>query len=111
MGAPTSAILAETYIPNMEHTQIYHILKTRQIIAYFRYADDYDKKKTDINQTLNEFNSLQPTIKFTIEKEEHESINFLDLIIYRKGKHILPSEYPTAHVTHTNYLLNRLCTT
>jgi hypothetical protein len=28
MGAPTSAILAETYIQNIEHAQIYHILKT-----------------------------------------------------------------------------------
>jgi hypothetical protein len=72
MGAPTSAILAETYIQNMERTQINHILKAQQIIAYFRYVDDiliiYDNKNTDINQTLNEFNNLQPTLKFTIEK-------------------------------------------
>jgi hypothetical protein len=27
MGAPTSAILAEIYIQNMEHTKIYDILK------------------------------------------------------------------------------------
>jgi hypothetical protein len=52
MGAPTSAILAEVYIQNMEHTQIYHILKTQKIIAYFRYIDDiliiYDNKNTNI---------------------------------------------------------------
>jgi hypothetical protein len=87
MGAPTSTILAETYIQNMEHTQMYHILKTQEIIAYFRYVDDiiiiYENKNTDINQTLNECNNLQPALKFTIEKE-HESINFLDLTIHRK---------------------------
>jgi hypothetical protein len=113
MGALTSAILAETYIQDTEHTQIYHILKTRQIIEYFRYIDDiiYEEKKTDINQTLNEFNSIQPTIKFTIE-EEHKSINFLDLTIHRKDKHLQFSIYrkpintdiiiPNSSVTHTN---------
>jgi hypothetical protein len=40
MGAPTSSILAETYIQYMEHTQIYPILVKQQIIAYFRYVDD-----------------------------------------------------------------------
>ena len=29
------------------------------------------------------FNKLQPTINFTIEKEKHKSINFLDIGIYR----------------------------
>jgi hypothetical protein len=36
MGAPTSSILAETYIQHMEHTQIHPILITQQVIAYFR---------------------------------------------------------------------------
>jgi hypothetical protein len=31
---------------------------------------------------LNEFNKAQPTIKFTTEKELHDSINFLDLTIH-----------------------------
>jgi hypothetical protein len=67
MGAPTSAISAETYIRSMEHTQIHHILNTQQIIAYFRYVDDiliiYDNKNTDIKQTLNEFNKLTTCVK------------------------------------------------
>jgi hypothetical protein len=32
MGAPTSAILAETYIQNMKHKQIYPILLKHKII-------------------------------------------------------------------------------
>jgi hypothetical protein len=39
-------------------------------------------------QTLNEFNKLQPLIKFTMEKELHEEINFLDLTIHRKDKRL-----------------------
>jgi hypothetical protein len=72
MRAPTSSILGEIlYVQNMEHTKIYPILNKQQIIAYFRYVDIliiYDQKKTDINYTLDEFNKLQPTIKFKIEK-------------------------------------------
>jgi hypothetical protein len=74
MGAPTSSILAETYIQHIEHTQIYPILIQQQIIAYFRYIDDiliiYDQNRTNIDHTLNKFNKLQQTIKFTIEEQQ-----------------------------------------
>jgi hypothetical protein len=39
MGARISAILAESYIKNMEHKQIYPILIKHQLIGYFRYDD------------------------------------------------------------------------
>jgi hypothetical protein len=87
MGAPASAILAEIYIQNMEHTQIYNILIKQHIIAYFRYVDDivivHDNKKTNIDNMINEFNKLQSKIEFTIEKENQKTINFLDIGIYR----------------------------
>jgi hypothetical protein len=96
MGAPISSVLAKIYIQNMKHTQIHPIL-IKQIIAYFRNVDDiliiYDQSKTNIDHTLNEFNKLQPTINFTIEKEEHESINFWDLEIHRNDKNLQFSIY------------------
>jgi hypothetical protein len=50
MGAPTSSILAGTYLQHMEHKQIYPILIKQQIIAYTRYVDDilmiHDQRKT-----------------------------------------------------------------
>jgi hypothetical protein len=89
VGAATSSILAEIYIQNMEHTQIYPILIKQQIIAYFRHVDDiliiYDQSETNIYHTFNEFNKLQPTIHFTIEKK-HKSINFLALEIHGNDK-------------------------
>jgi hypothetical protein len=84
MGAPISAILAEIFIQYMEHEYIYPILRTREIMAYYRYVDIliiYDKHKTNIEQTLEEFNNIQPTIKFMIEKEQKEKINYLDITI------------------------------
>jgi hypothetical protein len=53
----------------------------------------YDQNKTNIEQTLNEFKKLQPTIKFIIEKELHESISFLDLTIHREEGKFLFSIY------------------
>jgi hypothetical protein len=40
VGAPMSAILAETFIQYLEHTIIYQILNRNQIIDYYRYVDD-----------------------------------------------------------------------
>jgi hypothetical protein len=72
MGAPTSAILAEIYIHNIEHKQLYPVLLKRKIIGYFRYVDDiliiYNKKKTNIDETIAEFNKQGTNIRFSMEK-------------------------------------------
>jgi hypothetical protein len=49
--------------------------------------------KTNIEQTLNKFNNIQPSINFTIEKEQHEEINYLDIKIHRKHKKLELSIY------------------
>jgi hypothetical protein len=131
MGAPTSAVLVETYIQNMEHKQIYPILIKHQIVGYFRYVDDilmiYNQRITNIEEILMEFNKQQPKVKFTMEKEQHNSINFLDITMhlrkgkvefamYRKHTHtdiIIPDDscHPQEHRTASiNYLMNRLHT-
>jgi hypothetical protein len=109
----------------------YTIFLKQKIIAYFRYVDDiliiYDNKNTNIDQTLNDFNNLQPTLKFTIENEKHKILNFLDLTIHRKKKHLQYSIYrkptytdiiipnsschPYEHkMSSINYLINRMHT-
>jgi hypothetical protein len=85
MGASTSASLAETFIQHLEHTIIYEIL---QIIDYNRYVDDipivYNEHYTNIEITLDEFNRIRPKIKFTIEKETQNRINYLDLTVAKE---------------------------
>lgn len=78
IGSSTPSILAETYRQHEEYTQIYQIIIEQQINVYFRYVYDtiYDQNKTNIEHTLNEFNKLQTSTKFTIKNELHESINF-----------------------------------
>lgn len=48
----------------------------------------YDQNKTNIEYTLIELNKLQPPIKFTIEKELHESTSILDLTKHCKDKNL-----------------------
>jgi hypothetical protein len=86
----------------------------------------YDQNKTNTDHTIKEFNTLQPTIRFTTEKE-HESINFLDLVIHRNDTNsefkiyrkptqtdiIIPNSscHPYEHkLSRINYLVNQLYT-
>lgn len=59
MGAPTSVILAETFIQYLEHTVISKILNKHQNIDYYRYVEDiliiYNAHYTNIEKTLEEF--------------------------------------------------------
>jgi hypothetical protein len=85
MGAPTSAILAEIFIQYLEHTKIVKILDKHQIIDYHRHVHDvfiiYNKNIANIESTLNEYNTLHKKINVTIEKEIHNTLNYLDLTI------------------------------
>jgi hypothetical protein len=131
MGTPTSAILAETFIQHMEHKYIYPILNTQQVTAYYRYVDDiliiYNKKKTNIEETLKDFNNIQPSIKFTTEKEKHRKMNYLDITIHQRNNQfefsiyrkptqtdiIIPNSscHPYEHkLSGIKYLVNRLNT-
>jgi hypothetical protein len=87
MGAPTSVILAEVFMQYLEHTTVVDILKTFQTIDYHRYVDDIliicNSRTTNINNTLKGFNKIHRNIKFTIEDEVNNKINFLDISIER----------------------------
>jgi hypothetical protein len=103
MGAPTSAILAEVFIKYLEYTKIVDILLKSQIIDYYRYVDDiliiYNAHTTNINDVLDKFNKIHPKIKFTIEKEENNRINFLDLTISKTRNRIQLAIYRKSTTT------------
>jgi hypothetical protein len=102
MGSPSSAILSEIYLQHLEHTKIIDILTQHTILSYHRYVDDilviYDDNITDIYEVHTTLNSLTPTIKFTLEKENKHHINFLDLTIHNTDGKLSFSIYrkPTA---------------
>jgi uncharacterized membrane protein len=64
--------------------------------------------QANMENTLNKFNKLQPSIKFTIEKELHESLNILDLTIDCKDRNLQFAIYKEP--TQTDILIpNFLC--
>jgi hypothetical protein len=88
MGAPTSPILVE-HVQYLEHSGIYNILIHHQIVAYFKYVDDVlitYNNKTDINKTIQAFSQLQPSPKFTIELDNKNKFNFLDIMIIKEAR-------------------------
>jgi len=88
MGAPSSSILSELYLQYVEHTMIYDTLTKHNILGYFRYVDDvllvYDTTVTDILEVLNDFNKATQPMCFTIEREENNQLNFLDIKIKKE---------------------------
>ena len=67
MGAPTSGLIAEFFLQNLENIHLAHIAEKHKITGYFRYIDDilliYDSDHTNIQDIANDFNTTpQPEI-------------------------------------------------
>jgi hypothetical protein len=75
----------------MESNHILDILTKNKVLAYFRYVDDIliltNKNTTDIEEVFTAFNSITPHLKFTMEKEKENKLDFLDITIQKdQGK-------------------------
>ncbi|XP_049857520.1 uncharacterized protein LOC126338559 [Schistocerca gregaria] len=86
MGNCMSSFLADIFINHLENKFFKGENKLVQKIVYYkRYVDDtlllFDGTKDELEELLTSFNSLHNKIKFTIEHETNQSINFLDLTI------------------------------
>jgi len=129
MGTPSSGLIAEVFIQHTEHKHLPHITHKHKIINYCRYVDNiliiFYSTHTNIQQILNDFNTLHPKLQFTAEMEKDHTLNYLDLsthktptdvntAIYRKPTFtdtIIPytSNHPAHHKYATvRFLYNRL---
>jgi hypothetical protein len=132
MGSPLSPLLADIFMDNFEK-RIFSEDKFKQskqnIVYWFRYVDDIICLWKGTNRQLDNFfkqlNSTHKNIKFKMELEENQSINFLDLTIshnedihefkiYRKPTYtdtVIPHEscHPQSHKMATfNSMVDRL---
>jgi hypothetical protein len=129
--APSSALLSELYLQHIEHNQILKLLIKHKIISYHRYVDDillvYNTQYTNIDNTLNDFNTIHNKVQFSMETENNNNINFLDLSIILSDSNLKFGVFrkPTATdimihsmschpIEHKfagiNYLINRITT-
>jgi hypothetical protein len=88
MEAPTTVLLSEIFSQHLKHNYIIHILQGYHIIRYYRYVDNiliiYNKQTTQIQNTLEELNSIHNTLKFIMEPEKRKI--FLDITLINQGK-------------------------
>ena len=81
MGSPLAPVFANIFMSFQESKWLneYNLNKPK---FYLRYVDDilaaFDKEQDSLN-FLNFLNNRHPNIKFTIEKQNNNSIAFLDL--------------------------------
>ena len=105
MGALSSSILSELYLQHMEHTKAFHTLTKPGVVAYIRYVDDilliYNRHLIDIEDILSAFNSFSPSLKFTLELEKDNKLNFLDVTLEKTNTHFSYNIYRKPTTTDT----------
>jgi predicted GIY-YIG superfamily endonuclease len=85
MGSPISPLLADIFMEDFFEKFFKNFKIKLQLFS--KYVDDcicvYNCKKIDEQKLLDQLNSKSQHIQFTIEKEEHNSLPFLDIHIHR----------------------------
>jgi hypothetical protein len=105
MGTPTSGLIAEFFLQNLDDTHLTHLSNEHKIAGYLHYVDDiliiYDSRHTDINNIQNDFNTIHPNMKFTAEAESSSKINYLDITIHSTPTNWVTSIYRKPTFTNT----------
>ena len=87
MGTPTSGLIAEFFLQNLENIHLAHLTEKHKIAGYFRYVDYilliYNPDHTNIQDVTTDFNSLHPNLKSTTELETNNKLDYLDITIQR----------------------------
>lgn len=105
MGNPLSPLLAEIFRDSLESIIMNHPL-FKKFLYWYRYVDDvltcFIGTETQLNQFIELINNLHPNIKFTIEREIDNSIDFLDLTIKKENnKHNFSIFHKPTHTDTT----------
>jgi hypothetical protein len=87
MGAPTSSIISEIFLQEIDKTIINIIKKHDPQGQYYRYVDDaiYISQNNgyNIKEIETKINNIHKTINFTVEEEKNNTLNYLDIKITR----------------------------
>jgi hypothetical protein len=82
MGSPYSSFVSEICLKNHESNNLLNILNKQRVLGYFRYVNDVivnDQIIPNIHSLLTDLNSINPKLSFSLELEQNNKINFLDI--------------------------------
>jgi len=87
MGATTSGLISELFLQNLEHLHLAHLSNKHKIINHLRYVGDillvFESKHTNIQNILDDFNSVHSNRKFMAETESNNQINYFYVTIHK----------------------------
>ena len=112
MGSSISSTVAEIYLQYVEEMYIKQWLDSKEIIYYKRYVDDiliiYDQNRTNEQAILHQINTADKNLQFKMSTEENNTINYLDISIYRNNNSIELNIYrkPTGTDTTIHFTSN-----
>jgi hypothetical protein len=85
-------VSAKIYIQHLEEQYVKQWLDNKCILYYKRYIDDiliiYDSNKINEHEIINQANNLHKHLQFKLTSEENNSINYLDLMIYKNSNNL-----------------------
>ena len=90
MGSPLGPAVANIFVDFLE-SKFDNTVKPG---VYFRYVDDtfvIFGSELDCDRFHEKLNLLHPAFKFTIEKEQNNCLNFLDVLVEKEGTGFLTS--------------------
>ena len=107
MSSPLSDFLDDVYLQQKYLFSNNNII-TKNIIFYTRYVDDsfiiYNGTNRQLNSLKSYLNSINSNIQFTLETENNNSINFLDITVTKNNNQFHFNRKPTTmdHVIHAD---------
>ena len=85
MGSKLSSILADIFMFVIEKDIVKKYEKNGKLLTYRRYVDDiliFTKDEESVLEIFEKFNSVHKNLKFTLEKNNNNTLAFLDVFIY-----------------------------
>ena len=96
MGSPLAPALAEVFLTKIENDFINKPSNPLKILFYYRFVDDIFvilPENENGKEFLKIFNTFHKYLKFTLEHEQLNQLNFLDVLISKNNGQILTSWY------------------
>ena len=84
MESPISGILADIFLQYYEHLSLKHILETKAITNYNRYA--HDNLIITEQQIMNTMNNIHLNLQFSLTYQNSNCLDYPDLLSIKKGR-------------------------